>query len=151
MINPKVVVELGTFDGLSMLYMLESCPDAQFYTIDINPKSGKYLKNKKVTRIIGDAAKCANQIPNDIDFIFEDTDHEYDTIDREFKAYYPKLKYDGVMVFDDMNHMLCPGATKWWRELWWNKVYLNTPTSCAKFSLPKIHPGYGMTAIIKRD
>lgn len=143
-VKPKVVVELGTCDGLAMLHMIEGYPDADFYTIDINPNAGKFLEGKKVTIIIGDSANCANQIPNNIDILFEDTDHQYNTLEREFKAYYPKMAKDGILIFDDMTCPLCPGATAWWKDLWWNKIF--TPN---KFSLPLLHPPYGMTAIIR--
>ena len=139
--KPKLVVELGTYKGVSMLYMMEGYPKANFFTIDINVESGLYLKDKNVTCIFGDSARCADQIPNDIDVLFEDTNHKYNTLEREFRAYYPKMRRDGVMIFDDMNYELSPEAKEWWEDL-------RYPT---KINLSKVHLGYGMTAIIKNS
>ena len=94
-----------------------------------------------MNRIFGDSIKCADQIPNNIDILFDDTDHEYDTLKSEFKTYLPKMRKGGIMIFDDMNDKLCPGAKRWWKEL----DYPN------KINLSKIHVGYGMTAIIKNS
>ena len=139
LVKPKLVVELGTYKGLSMLYMMEGYPKAIFYTVDINPDAGVFLENKMINRIFGDSVECADQIPNDIDILFDDTDHEYDTLKNEFKTYLPKMKKGGIVLFDDVNDKLCPGAKKWWKEL-------DYPT---KINFPKIHLGYGMSAIIK--
>jgi len=135
--KPKVVVELGTHHGVSMLYLIEGYNEAQFYTVDINPEAGVFLKNTKTRIIIGDSAECADKIPNDIDLLFEDTDHQYSTLAREFKAYLPKMSEGGVMLFDDMSS--CSGAKRWWSDLKYS----------TKVDLNKLHVGCGMTAIIK--
>jgi len=135
--KPKVVVELGTHRGVSMRYMMEGYPAAQFYTIDINPEAGIFLKNTKAKVIIGNSSDMANKIPNDIDLLFEDTDHQYSTLNSEFRTYLPKMKSGGVIIFDDM--ISCPGAKQWWKDL-------KYPT---KLNLNKLHLGGGMTAIIK--
>ena len=137
--KPELDVELGTERGLSMLYMMEGHPSAKFYTVDINPESGLYLKDKNVTRIIGDSAKSANQIPDNIDILFEDTNHKYGTINNEFNAYFPKLREGGIMIFDDINSKGVPGAKEWWEDL-------NYPI---KINFNKVHLGFGMSAIIK--
>ena len=138
-VKPKLVVELGTSTGLSMLYMIEGSPNSDFYTIDIDVNSGLYLKDVPATYIIGDSIECVSQIPNDIDILFEDTSHEYDTIERDFQTYFPKIKKGGIMLFDDINSNAYPGAKKWWKEL-------DCPI---KVELPKIHLRYGLGAIIK--
>lgn len=135
--KPKVVVELGTHHGVSMLYLIEGYADADFYTVDKNPEAGALLKNTKAKIFIGDSADIASKLPNEIDFLFEDTDHKYNTLSREFKAYLPKMRRGGVILFDDMKS--CPEAKQWWNDL-------RYPT---KVTLDRLHIGGGMTAIIK--
>jgi len=139
LVKPKLVVELGTDKGLSIRYMMEGYSRAEFYTIDVNLNAGSLLEDKIVNIIFGDSVKCADQIPNDIDILFDDTDHEYDTLKNEFKTYLPKMKKGGIMIFDDISDKLCFGARKWWKEL-------DYPT---KINLPKIHLGHGMSVVIK--
>jgi len=145
--KPNTILELGTHLGVSALYMKIGNPNAKIYTIDNNLINsgyiGTYIKNlPNVKFILGDCKNpdVVNQIPNDIDLIFIDEEKEPETLQKNLDLYYPKLKIGGCILFDDvLGVAFYPQAYQWWLNL---KGY-------NKISLPMVHIGYALGAIIK--
>lgn len=135
-IQPKTIVEIGTFRGRTTYQMAKYAPKAQVITIDIanigaKEYSGtdlKYQQNKKdvgraykkssvedrITQIIIDSTskKAQDKLDdalgrNKIQFAFIDGGHDYDTVKHDFEELIlPRLRMDGVVLFDDYNRPL---------------------------------------------
>lgn len=108
--KPKNVVELGTWYGGSIqhiYYGLGDRQDVSCITIDkVRHEPGVPLDiDERVKQIIGfsQAPETVAQIPDGIDFLFIDTDHSYDQVAAEWKAYEPKLADGCIVALDDIH------------------------------------------------
>jgi predicted O-methyltransferase YrrM len=108
--NPKNVLEIGTFTGFSALSMAFGMNEktAHLYTIEVNPEQEdiirKYIEkseiSEKITLIIGEAKNEIPNFENDFfDLVFLDADK------INYPLYYellmPKLKKGGLLVADN--------------------------------------------------
>ena len=108
-INPKKILELGTFTGYSTLCLAEGLDkNGQIHTVDINEElydlQRKYFKkssfNSNITQHLGNALEIIPKLDHDFDLIFLDAD----------KINYPKyldilivrLKKGGVLLSDNV-------------------------------------------------
>lgn len=120
----SVFVELGAYKGESIKYAYSLGKDIEFYAVDrfeINDESEYYLpkeeyyeafcENIKDTNIITiksntwDAAELFED--NSIDAIFFDASHD-ERLEKEIKAWLPKIKEDGIIAGDDYEHFAFP-------------------------------------------
>ena len=108
--KPTNIVALGTSFGGSTCLMM--------HAIIKNKKPFKYLAaeiednlreetrkhcvkvNKRVPELIGDLTKYEDY-PDDIDFLFHDTNHDRETTEWVFKNIMPKVKKGALVVFHD--------------------------------------------------
>lgn len=111
--TPTTVVEFGTRGGRCTHDILKAliANDKDFvfkpYEID---KSMRLLAEKNLTRFFGNKAPEvggdimeANDLPDDIDYLFVDNSHDYETTDWVFKYLLPKKCRDGALVhFHDL-------------------------------------------------
>ena len=108
--DDATIVELGNREGMSTLAIYDDLkPNQKFYTIDIikdlrvMPKS--FFNDDRVEIIYDD---CVNEKivslfeDNSIDFLFSDTIHYYEQVNKEFIAYKDKMKNDSIMFVDDI-------------------------------------------------
>jgi caffeoyl-CoA O-methyltransferase len=108
MIQPKRVLEIGTFTGYSALCMAEGMPaDGILHTIDCDDELEDYiLKNfadsdygHKIILHIGDALEEIEKLDEIFDLAFIDADK------MEYNAYYeavlPKLRTGGFILVDN--------------------------------------------------
>jgi len=108
MIQPKTVLEIGTFTGYSALSMAEGMPeDGVLHTIDYDEELESFLKDvfagseqgHKIKLHIGDALTEISKLNDIFDLVFIDADKE------EYLAYYeavlPKLRTGGYILVDN--------------------------------------------------
>jgi caffeoyl-CoA O-methyltransferase len=108
MIQPKVVLELGTFTGYSAICMAEGMPDdGVLHTIDRDDELEDFLKDifagsgqgHKIKLHIGNALEEIGKLNEIFDLVFIDADKE------EYQAYYdavlPKVRAGGFILVDN--------------------------------------------------
>ncbi len=109
MINPRLILELGTFTGYSALSMAEGLlrPDAHIHTIEIDdelePLIMQFLNRSehrdRITLHIGDARQLLNDIPGEFDLVFIDANK------RHYPEYYdlvfPRVAQGGYIIADN--------------------------------------------------
>lgn len=109
MMNPKKVLEIGTFTGYSAICIARGImPNGKLNTIEINDELEetivKYLKLAGVSQFvnlhIGDAQKIIPTLDSDYDLAFIDGDK------REYPEYYkkvfPKVRIGGFILADNV-------------------------------------------------
>ena len=108
MIQPKTVLEIGTFTGYSAISMAEGMPDnGVLHTIDYDDELESFLNDvfakseqgHKIKLHIGDALTEIAKMNDIFDLVFIDADKE------EYLAYYeavlPKVRQGGYMLVDN--------------------------------------------------
>lgn len=108
MINPKRVVELGTFSGYSALSMAEGlAPDAELHTFEIFDEMEDFVRPwfensayaSQIHLHIGDAMELVPQLDMEWDMAFIDADK------RRYVEYYemllPRMKAGGYILADN--------------------------------------------------
>lgn len=109
MINPKQILEIGTYTGYSAISMaMGTSTECKIHTIDCNDELEHFTRNfisksgfdNKVRLYTGDALEVIPKIEEEFDLVFIDADKrqyiEY------FEAVYPKLKKGGFILADDV-------------------------------------------------
>ncbi len=108
MINPKNILEIGTFTGYSAIAMAEGLPkDGMLYTFDINDEiedfTRKWINNSsvgsKIRFIIGDAIKEAPKLAIEFDMAFIDGDKR--SYKESFEMAFSILKPGGFIIVDN--------------------------------------------------
>lgn len=56
---------------------------------------------KKISPIVSESHIAAKKWKNEIDFLFIDGDHFYESVKKDFDAWFPYLTSDGVLAFHD--------------------------------------------------
>lgn len=110
MVNPRQILEIGTFTGYSALSMAEGLirEDAHIHTVEIDdelePIINKFISRsafaERITLHIGDVANIINSIDGDFDFVFIDGNK------RDYPAYYEmvmnRLTAGGYILADNI-------------------------------------------------
>lgn len=109
MIQPKRILELGTFTGYSALCMAEALPeDGLLHTVECDDELEEFILENlegsehghKVKLHIGEALKMIESLDETFDLVFVDADK------REYLAYYeavlPKLRKGGFILADNV-------------------------------------------------
>lgn len=97
MINPKTILELGTFTGYSALAMADGLTDGELHTIEIDDELEEFILNHfesapngdKIHLHIGDAREIIPQLNKQFDMVFIDANK------RQYVEYY-NLVFDYV-------------------------------------------------------
>lgn len=108
MIQPKRILEIGTFTGYSALCMAEALSaDGLLHTIEIDDELEDFILQNihgsehaaKIKLHIGDALDLIGKLNETFDLVFIDADK------REYRAYYeavlPKLRQGGFILADN--------------------------------------------------
>lgn len=127
-------IEVGSWLGQSASYMgveiLNSGKNIRFDCVDTwggSKEHGpvdkedlfyRFLNNIKPVRqvinpVIGESVKIAKQYQDlSLDFVFLDASHEYEDVLADLNAWYPKVRYGGVLAGHDYNDHSWPGVKK---------------------------------------
>jgi len=105
-----VIAEVGVDRGDFSLELLNRCEPVKLHLFDIdidrlvNPTILEELagESKRVETHVGDSGLNISRMPdNYFDVIYIDGDHRYEGVIRDIEASAPKLKTDGVFIFND--------------------------------------------------
>ena len=123
-----VCVEIGTFDGSNALHLLEKVSNIkkiylidpwinyEYYCEKINNKktlSSAHNKAKKRLKKYGEKVvfirkfsdDALKDIPEKVDFIYIDGNHDYEFVKNDMENYWNKIKEGGVMAGHDIDHV----------------------------------------------
>jgi len=109
LINPKTVLELGTFTGYSAICLARGLPkNALLVTIDNNPEvedlARKYFKlsglEEKIDFIIGDALHVVPDLNMKFDIAYIDADKE--RLPDYYQSVLEKMVFGGLIVVDNI-------------------------------------------------
>lgn len=139
--KPKIVVEIGTANGGTLLSLIKTSSPKVAISIDMpgGAFGGGYawykillfhafVKEKQQIYLIradshalstkGSLEKILGK--EKIDFLLIDGDHTYEGVKKDFKLYAPLVKKNGVIAFHDIvvhNAMLNCGVSTFWNQL----------------------------------
>jgi hypothetical protein len=100
----KLKVELGTCHGLSAIMLSHSGNRTVTIDRDNDEVITEYLKRFHIECIKGDTSESAVLFEDEsIDLLFIDGGHEHEQVRKDYLAWYPKVKYDAVILFHDMD------------------------------------------------
>ncbi len=136
---PKTVVEIGTFEGGTLLLWTRvAAEDAVLVAVDIRPLGvlGRYSAWAFLRRGFARARqKLVLVMPVDshapstverlratlggrqVDFLFIDGDHEYEGVKQDFAMYSPLVRPGGLIAVHDVVAPDAPGVVRFWDEL----------------------------------
>ncbi len=119
LLQPKNILEIGTYTGYSAIAMAKELPEGgKLTTLECNPELESFIRlyiekaqlKDKIDLIIGDAKTIIPTLDTDFDLIFMDADK------KEYITYYnlvkPLLKKGGYLIVDNV--------------LWYDKVFDET-------------------------
>jgi len=117
-----ICVEIGTWKGENSLDILKNLPNIKtIYLIDPWREYSRYKDQKvfddalkktlkrlkkykhKIEVIRKKSSDAIKDIPNNIDFVYIDGNHEYEYVKRDMENYYKKLKKGGVLAGHDIS------------------------------------------------
>jgi caffeoyl-CoA O-methyltransferase len=120
MIQPSLVLEIGTFTGYSAICLAQGLkPGGKLITLECNPEMEDFatpyfveagLKNM-ISMKIGDAAKIIEELEGPFDLVFIDADKE--NYIKYFDMVFPKVKAGGYILADNTlwyGRVILPGA-----------------------------------------
>lgn len=109
MLQPKLVIEVGTYTGYSALCLAEGLREGgKLYTIDINPEQEKRIRTyiekagftDKIELYIGNAKDIIPKIEGEIDLVFIDADKSnYYTY---FELVADRMSKGGLVIADNV-------------------------------------------------
>lgn len=112
-ISVRRVCELGVREAIfskQILFSLNRC--GFVYGIDIEDcPNGRALQQQYpwgYEFIQSDSIVAAKKWPNEwFDFVYVDSCHKYNHVKREIEVWWPKLRQNGIMMFDDFMEYHC--------------------------------------------
>ncbi len=146
--QPRLVVECGTYLGVGALHMAVACKDTRVITIDKNPHPKSYLHailHNNITMLIGDTTDiaCYNDVKSFnecISILFLDSEHDGFTPQKEIARYKDLFCDETLIVCDDI---LDPRMYVFWDNLPGEKVEMNFLHPAQYPNMPK--PGFGVS------
>jgi predicted O-methyltransferase YrrM len=109
MIQPKIILEIGTFTGYSALCLAEGLQEnGKLITIDINDELekmvrgffGKSVLHSKLNYLVGHALEIIPSLDETFDLVFIDADK--DNYSNYYDLVFPKLKPGGFIIADNV-------------------------------------------------
>lgn len=127
-----LIVEIGTWKGSNAMGMLDILPIKKIYLVDPyihydnyndyteNDMEDTYNKVVEKFKTFGDKVEIIRKtskdaislIPDNLDFVYIDGNHDYEYIKEDIHMYYPKLKKGGILGGHDYDYIKWPGVTK---------------------------------------
>ena len=108
-INPNLILEIGTYTGYSALCLSEGLSSSgKIITIDKDVSLEKKVqsffneskKNKQIEYLIGDATKIIPSLEYEYDLVFIDADKK--NYLNYFEMVLPKLRTNGIIIVDNV-------------------------------------------------
>jgi len=109
LVNPKYILEIGTYTGYSALCMAEGLQqDGELHTIDINEELADFQKKyfnkspykEKIIQHVGNALDIIPKLDLTFDLVFIDADKE--NYINYFHSIIDKLKVGGIILSDNV-------------------------------------------------
>ena len=112
-LKPKRILEIGVCNGGSLRFWAELAEE-KVVGVDINPNivntiPWDWTKNPKITLVIGDstlpitASYVQSIIGDNIDFLYIDGDHSFNSVQNDFNNYSKLVKPGGIIGFHDLD------------------------------------------------
>ncbi|MFH1452228.1 MAG: class I SAM-dependent methyltransferase [archaeon] len=127
-----IVAEIGVWKGDNVCHMIEVLPIKKIYVIDpwipfsssehdmktmklaervTRKKLNKYGNRIQILKTTSDEA--VGLIPENMDFIYIDGNHDYEYVKKDIENYYKKLRIGGILAGDDIqNRRIHNGVAK---------------------------------------
>lgn len=115
-----VGAEIGTYIGhnarimlkrmhIKRLYLIDPYDNAVLEDIGFDKIDSEYKKAQqrvknwkdKVTFVLKYSDKATNDVPDNLDFIYIDGNHDYEFVKKDIELYYPKVRKGGVVAGHD--------------------------------------------------
>jgi predicted O-methyltransferase YrrM len=109
MLEPRRILEIGTYMGYSALCLAEGLSaDGKIITLDIQPETNAVAKefwakspfNEKIESFLGDALEIIPTLDEIFDLVFIDADKP--NYKHYFDAVFPKLRIGGIILADNV-------------------------------------------------
>lgn len=109
MINPKRILEIGTFTGYATLCLAEGLtPDGILYTLDINTELEDMVRKNfaqspyqdQIKYILGDATHTVNDLNEVFDLVFIDADKKNNG--TYYDMVFDKIRPGGLVIVDNV-------------------------------------------------
>lgn len=106
-----VGVEVGVAEGYNARIILKHLPLKKLYLVDPYKEEPKAyseawenLKRFMVHEfVMYPSERAATTVPNDLDFVYIDGNHEYEYVKQDVELWYPKVRIGGVIGGHDFN------------------------------------------------
>ena len=103
-INPKIIVEIGTYFGGSVKLWRDTFKPTTLITIDIKAWASPI---DDVEYVIGSSHDKPDEVKKllkgkEIDFLFIDGDHRAEAVTKDFELYLPLVRQGGLIMFHDV-------------------------------------------------
>lgn len=102
-LKPKCYVELGLYQCELFNKIAPFCEE--MFGVDISKDASKFMKNSSKTHFhcttTLEFAKYAKRENLEIDMLFIDADHSYESVKKDFDSFFPLLKDDGIILLHD--------------------------------------------------
>lgn len=97
------VLEIGAYNGASIMMWKEYFSKAQVFTID-NMPCPQISERERINYLLGDAYsyETLKELPDDFDIIIEDGSHKIEDMSFVVVEYLKKLKPNGILVIEDI-------------------------------------------------
>lgn len=113
------VINLGNGPGTSAIAMCEAGTDCIVYSVGLitstceHDEGIQFIRAKRLIQLTGGSLFIASEWDlGDVDLVFVDADHTYESCKADFMAWNPFLKVGGYMVFHDNHPVIFPGVVK---------------------------------------
>ncbi len=109
MIQPRRILEIGTFMGYSALCLAEGLTtDGKLLTLDIEPETNRIAKGfwsqselgSKIESYLGNASEIITQLDETFDLVFIDADKP--AYANYYDLVFPKVRVGGVIIADNV-------------------------------------------------
>lgn len=109
MLNPKRILEIGTYMGYSTLCLAEGLTDnGKIITLDIEPETNEIAKdfwartdlNSKIESHLGQATEIIPNLDETFDLVFIDADKS--NYSNYYDLVFPKMRMGGLIIADNV-------------------------------------------------
>jgi len=109
--NVNTIVEVGVESGRHAIVMYKALLPKLFYLVDPykQPESRNNYELAMISMkdaqnykfIVKPSHLAINDVPNELDLVYIDANHDYDNVKRDIACWYPKVRKGGIMCGHD--------------------------------------------------